>query len=68
MPKINATPYTQAEAKEFVGKVFESQTPASAITAGADVEFSGVPKGTKGKVVAIDKMGDGYDLVTPALA
>jgi hypothetical protein len=44
--------YTQAEAQQLVGQTFESV-----------IEFSRVPKGTRGKVVAIDYMGDGYDLV-----
>ncbi len=51
-PASNSTNYTQAEARRLVGQVFESQ-----------VEFSRVPKGTRGKVVEIDQMGDGWDLV-----
>ncbi len=52
MPKINSTPYTRAAAQRLVGQTFKSL-----------IEFSGVPKGTNGKVVAIDQVGDGWDLV-----
>ncbi len=52
MPKTNSTNYTQGEARQLVGQTFQSL-----------IEFSGVPKGTNGKVAAIDQMGDGYDLV-----
>jgi hypothetical protein len=41
--------FTKAEAHALIGKTFESL-----------VEFSGVPKGTRGKVVAADKQGLGH--------
>jgi hypothetical protein len=44
--------FTYAEAKALVGKTFESL-----------IEFSGVPQGTRGEVVDIDHMGDGWDVV-----
>ena len=44
--------YTQAEAQRLIGRVFENQ-----------IEFARVPKGTRGTVVEIDRMGDGWDVV-----
>lgn len=41
--------FTQAEASALIGKTFESV-----------VEFSGVPKGTRGQVIAADAGGLGH--------
>ena len=49
---IDSAYYTQAEAQRLIGRVFENQ-----------VEFAGVPKGTRGKVVAIDRVREGWDVV-----
>jgi hypothetical protein len=44
--------FTEAEAQAKVGKVVHSL-----------VEFSGVPKGSTGRVIKIDDLGDGWDVV-----
>ncbi len=50
--EIKREQFTQREAAALVGKMFESL-----------VEFSGVPKGTRGKAIKADRLGDGFDVV-----
>jgi hypothetical protein len=44
--------FTESEAKDKIDRSIRSL-----------VEFSGVPKGTVGKVVQIDELAGGYDIV-----